>query len=110
MLMVSSVPCACIWCVLLLCIMVWFARLAHFVHLVYVDGFFFSGWVRLVWCVVCVSCYMLPVLLLWFVLYMLMVSSVRFVCIWRVWFIVDLCCFARLVDLVSFVYVDGFLC
>ena len=84
-----------------LCILLYFAR---------IDGFLCLMCLHLVCLVYCVLCYMLPVLLLWFVVYMLMVSSVRVVCIWCVLVSVYLFCLNRLVDLVYFVSVDGFVC
>ena len=72
----------------LVCILFCFARLVDLVYFAYADGLFCSMYVHSVCFVHCVFSFSLPVLLIWFTLYLLMVSSVQCVCVWCVLFIV----------------------
>ena len=77
MLMVSSLHCACIRCGLCIQGLFCFASLLNLVYFAYVDGFSCSIEMHLVCLVYCVCGFVLPVLCLWFLLYILMVSSVQ---------------------------------
>ena len=70
----------------LLCILIYVACLVDLVYFVSFDGLFCSIRVHVVCCVHEIRWFVLLVMLIWLILPMLMASSVQFVCIWCVLF------------------------
>ena len=87
----------------LLGMLLYFARLVGLVYFVILAGFFCSMCVHVACFVYCVFCFLLPVLLIWCILYMLMALFYK-LCAFGVFCVLcALCCFARLFD---WVYVE----